>query len=200
MRSYTLNAAHNLVRSVVLVLVIILASCDEPFPVYQEPEDVLQGELIFESADTVEAVWESFTSQWYFNDVMTFRVEITNVHDDLLEGKARVDGMILVLAFSDIPRATRAPLNTGNLVKPPVFQGNIAIGPGRQAVFSTFWLPVALDGNAVWEGLPFTAVGAEKIYGPISFLGVAGAQLFERVQPIQFGEIKFELCFRVKGK
>jgi hypothetical protein len=56
---------------------------------------------------------------------------------------------------------------------------------------------VSVDGTIVFEDLPFVQDGGAKIYGPIDFLPSVEVQIFERVQPIQFGGEMFTLTFRV---
>jgi len=109
-----------------------------------------------------------------------------------------VQGTITVQSFSQIPRVMLVQLTTGNLLQPPVFQGNIAVPPGGSAQFSTLWLPYATDGEIVFEGLPFTVGGGARIYGPITFQATAEVQIFERVQPIRFGDLEFTRVFRVR--
>ena len=106
--------------------------------------------------------------------------------------------MIIVQSFAQIPRTLTIPLTTGNLLKPPVFQGNIAVSPGSRAEFSELWLPYATDKKIVFEGLPSTRVGNADFYGPVRFLASAEVQLFERVQPIRFGSLEFTRVFMVE--
>jgi hypothetical protein len=177
------------------LLCVSLCSCDEPFPGYTEPENVLSGTVSVEAGDTV-TVYE-IKGGYSVSGALIMNVTVTNAHDDLLEGEAFVDGLVTVQSFSEIPRALTIPLTTGNLLAPPVFQGNVALAPGASAVFSTLWIPFATDGTIVFEGLPYVTVDGAKIYGPIDFLPSVDVQIFERVQPIQFEGEMFTIAFRV---
>jgi hypothetical protein len=176
-------------------LSISLPSCDEPFPDYSQPQDVLSGEISIEADDTV-TVYE-IEGGYSVSGALIMNVTVTNTHDDLLQGEALVDGLVTVQSFSEIPRALVVPLTTGTLRTPPVFQGNIALGPGASAEFSTLWIPFTDDGTIVFEGLPFVQDGGAKIYGPIDFLPSVEVQIFERVQPMQFSGEMFTITFRV---
>jgi hypothetical protein len=179
-------------------MLFFLAGCDEEFPPYSEPEKVLQSDLLFVSDDTVSVHRSSTTGDYYFSSTMVLKVEVTNLHDDLLQGPARIDGRITLQSFSQIPRTLVVPLTRGDLRTPPVYQGTIAIPPGSKAEFSILWLPYATDGAVVFEGLPFTQVGSARFYGPIAFIGSAEVQLFERLQPVRSGSLEFSLVFKVE--
>jgi len=187
---------QTVVRLVCVLFVVGVVACDEPFPPYAEPQGVLNGEVSVVVPDTVQVYFDAASQQYYLNSQMIFNVTVTNMHDDLLEGEALVSGVITAQSFSQIPRVVLIPLTTGNLLQPPVFQGNIAISPGGVASFSTLWIPYATDGEIVFKDLPFSTDGTDKFYGPVAFSASAEVQLFERVQPIVFGAAEFTLVFR----
>ncbi len=180
------------------LLFCIMVSCDETFPPYREPEAVLQPQLTLTAPDTIQAFLDGITGSYYFNTPIVIKVVVTNVHDDLLQGTARVQGLITLYSFSQIPRAMTVQLTTGNLRTPPVFQGNIALAPGAQAEFQELWIPYATDGRIVFEGLPSVpGTGGGVLYGPIDFKAIAEVQLFEKVQAIRSPQIAFSLAFNV---
>ena len=188
----------TMMRRIAIPCLLLLAavSCDEPFPVYTEPEGVLQGDLSAVVPDTVDVYYDDRSERYYVNSQLIFNVIITNMHDDLLQGEALIDGAVTVQSFASIPRVILVPLTPATLLQPPIFQGDISIPPTGTASFSTLWIPYATDGEIVFEGLPFTTVGDTKLYGPISFSSTATVQIFERVQAIEFGEVMFSLVFR----
>jgi hypothetical protein len=177
-----------------MLISILLLSCDEPFPQYTEPENVLSGEISVTGPDTVLVY--NIMGVYFINTPLIMNVNVTNRHDDLLQGDALVDGLVIVQSFSEIPRVLLVPLTTGNLLTPPVFQGNIALGPGASAQFSTLWIPFAVDGSIVYGGTSFVQTPTGRIYGPIDFIPSVEVQLFERVQPIKFEGQAFSLIFR----
>ena len=177
---------------------ILLSSCDEVFPPYTEPASVLVGELTSATPDTVEAYFDGFA--YYMNTPMIFKVSVTNTYNDLLQGTAQVGGTIVVNSFSQKPRTLTVPITAGNLLAPPVFQGNIAVAPGKQASFSTLWVPYALDKKIVWEGTSYTTIGDARYYGPITFIGSADVRLFQKVQAVKTAELQFKAVFKVKGE
>lgn len=181
-----------------LLLFGMMVSCDETFPPYREPEAVLQPEVTLTAPDTIQLFLDGVTGTYYLNTPMVLKVVVTNVHDDLLQGRARVQGSITLYSFSQIPRTMTVPLTTGNLRTPPVFQGNIAIAPGARAELQELWIPYATDGRIVFEGLPSVpGTGGSLLYGPIDFRAFAEVQLFEKVQAIRSPEISFVLAFNV---
>lgn len=185
-------------RWCIVVALLFTVSCKEEFPPYAEPRDVLRGEISQSSPDTVLLRYDQDLDMYFLESLLAFNVRVTNQLEDLLQGAAQVEGTITVHAISDIPRVVNVPLRTGNLLQPPVFQGNIALPPGRSAEFSTLWLPIAVDGEMVFEGLTPTPGPGGSYYGPITFIAEARVQLFERVQPITFGNLTFQRIFNVR--
>jgi len=191
----------RLVRSLALVAAaasLLIAGCDEPFPEYREPQDVLLGEISFDAPDTVDVWIDPLTGGYFFQDLMTLRVTVTNVHDDLLEGDAHIDGRITVQSFAQIPRVLVVPLTIGTLRQPPLFQGRLALPPARSAEFTILWLPVALDGDYVFDDLPFTLIDGAKVYEPIAMRATVRVQLYELIQPMAFGNLPMRIVFRVR--
>jgi hypothetical protein len=175
---------------------VALSSCEEDFPPYTEPANVLNVEVEAVNADTVEMYFDGLTGQYFINTPMILNVRVINTHDDLLEGEALIDGLMTIQSFSEIPRTMTVPLGTGDLRTPPVFQGNIAIAPDSAAEFSTLWLPIAADGKVVYDGLPFVQVGGSRVFGPIEFMVSVDVQVFERVQAIRAEGFAFSQIFR----
>ena len=179
-----------------ILFLLSMSSCEEPFPPYSEPEGVLVGELSAVTPDTVDVYFDDRSGLYYVTSQLVFNVTMTNAYNDLLQGEALIDGEVSVQSFSAIPRVVLVHLTPSSLIQPPVFQDGLSIPPGNAASFSTLWIPYATDGKIVFDGLPFTMVGTAKIYSPISFSATARVQIFERVQPIEFGGIEFSIVFR----
>jgi hypothetical protein len=184
-------------RHLVLVAALAVLSCDEPFPGYEEPADTLRGTISVIAPDTV-VVYQLEGGAWAVNTPLILEVSVINAHDDLLQGEALIQGIATIQSFADIPRVVTIPLTMGTLLRPPVFQGDVAIAPADSAVFSTLWLPIDPQGVIVFDGLPFTTANERKYYGPIDFDASAEVQMFEKVQPIRFGGYFFSLLFEVR--
>lgn len=191
MRKWLMHAAW-------LTAAILSISCKEEFPPYRSPENILNPQVTIVAPDTVEVFLDGLTGIYYFNTPLIVRLAVVNMHDDLLEGEARIGGQIVIQSFSQIPRTALIPLSTGNLLRPPVFQGKVAIPPLDSALFSILWVPYATDGNVVFKNLPYTLAGNTKIYGPIDFIATAEVQIFERVQSTRGKELRFSRTFRVR--
>lgn len=179
------------------VMLVCIDACKEPFPSYQEPVDVLVGEVTLSAPDTVDVYYNGITQGYYLNSVMVLKVVVTNVHDDLLQGLALVGGRITLQSFGEVPRILVVPLSASNLRTPPLFGGNLALGPGRKAEFTELWLPYSTDSHIVFEGVSYTVVNGDRVYGPIDFIAFSDVQIFERVQPIRTSPLQFRLVFRV---
>jgi hypothetical protein len=171
--------------------------CEEEFPPYEEPKNVLAGEVSVDAPDTVEGAYDQMSKQYFLNTPIILKAKLTNTYDNLLQGAALVDGTITIQSFCAVPRVCLVKLTTGDMRKPPVFQGAIALGPGTSADFSVIWLPIATDNKYVFEDIPYTLVGNDRFYSPITFIAVADVQIFERVQPIRFGNLEFTVVFKI---
>jgi hypothetical protein len=184
------------VMIITAISLTLLVSCSEEFPPYDEPTNVLAGEISVTAADTIDAYFDTQSGQWYLSTPVILSIDITNTYDNLLQGAARVNGMVTIQSFADIPRTMVVQLTLGNLRTPAVFHGDLGLAPGAKAQFSELWLPYCVDGTFVLDGLPYITIDADRIYGPITFICSAQVQLFERVQPIRFGDFTFTRTFR----
>ncbi len=171
------------------------SSCTEEFPVYVEPAQVLSAELTFVSPETLVVHYDPILDKWFLENTSSFRIRLTNLHDDILQGKALIAGRIVVQSFAEIPRTCVGELTRGDLRSPTLFQGNLALPPGASAEFSSLWDPEATDGEMIFEGLPFTVVNGVNIYGPVPCVAWAEAQVFEKVQAMRTPNIQFTRYF-----
>jgi hypothetical protein len=181
---------------IILAVSFAVQSCDEVFPPYQEPADVLVGKMQINSADTVNMVFDNFSGSYYTNSVLALNISVKNVYDDLLQGEAEVGERVVLQSFGASPKVIVIPLTRGTLLSPPVFMGSIALPPKSEAKFSVQFLPVGSDNLPVYLGGPFTSMDSTKVYGPIEFIANAEIRLFQRVQPITIRNYKFSLWFR----
>jgi len=177
-----------------VLLVFVPIACREPFPPYDEPASVLTAQTKLTSPDTVVVTISMVGT--FLSSVLRYDVNVINNYDNLLQGEAYVNGQVVVQSFGDVPRTCLIPLKRGDLRKPPVFQGNIALAPDSSAAFSAFWFPLATDGKMVWEDLPYSGINP-RFYGPIQFVASSEVQIFSRVQAIRSGQIEFALVFKV---
>jgi hypothetical protein len=180
-----------------VLALLSLGACKEDFPPYEEPQNVLMGSLATSAPDTIEGAADPNTGQYYLNTPIILNVLMKNTYDNLLQGTALVKGRLVIQTFSAVPRTCVVTLSTGDLRRPPVFQGNIAIAPDSTALFSLIWVPIGTDNKYVFEGVPYTLIGNTRFYAPITFLAQAEVQLFERVQAIRFGNLEFKVVFKI---
>jgi len=179
-------------RSAICLLLALQLSCAEPFPKYTEPQDILQGGITITTPDTVEVLIDRKSGLWLFVSApITISVHVVNRFDDILEGKAQVEGLVTLQSFAEIPRAIAATLVSGHLLRPSIFEGDIALSPGDTAKLSTVVNPIAVDGMLVFEGLP-----GGPVFGPIPFIASGTVKVFERVQPVRLREFSFSMVFK----
>ena len=172
--------------------------CEESLPPYQEPTDVLVGEVGLQVPDTVLMYTTSAWTNFYPASTLIAEMKLTNVYDDLLEGEALVQGSMMLQSGGTVPRTLVIPLAPGNLLTPPIFQGNVALPPGESADFSTLWTPLCTDGKMLFEGTPYVAEGdSGRIYQPLDCLLSGEGQIFEKVQSIKIEGEMVRLVFRV---
>ena len=180
----------------VLVLFAV-AGCEEPFPTYQEPRDVLEASLQKTSRDSVLIVIDS-TGVVLGIDPGKFRVYVKNKYQQLLEGEALINGRVSFFSFVPVPRVAVSSLARGNLYVPPIFQNRIAIPPGDSARLDVSWSYLTPSGY-LYTGLPYeeSYSGTTRIrtYTPVSVTAEAEVQVFERVQAIRTTQISFTLVF-----
>lgn len=188
-------------RSAILVAGIALCSlcvpaCEEPFPPYTEPTDVLAGSIVLSAPDTIRLSYDPQLG-FFLSSILKFDVNVTNTYNNLLQGDAQVEGRILAQSLASVPRTCLVELTPGDLRSPPIFGGTIAVPPGESATFSVFWYPKGTDGRMVFEGLPYTVTPEGSCFGPIPFEVEVRVQIFERVQPIAFRGAPFTRVFCV---
>jgi hypothetical protein len=174
---------------------LLLFTCKEEFPPYETPQNVLQAELDLVAPDTIVVYYGS--AGYNVQSGLALRLRIRNMHDDLLQGKARVVGEVYLQSFGAIPRAMLAPFTKMELRTPPIVQGNIALGPWREAELIIPWQPYGTDGNIIFAGFPPVPLGSDLLYGPIDILARTDVQLFENVQSMRLPEKAFRTWFRV---
>lgn len=189
-------------RSAILSACIVLCSlcvpaCEEPFPPYTEPTDVLAGSVVLSAPDTVRLSYDPNSGIFFLSSILKFDVNVTNTYDNLLQGDAQVEGRILAQSLASVARTCLVELTPGDLRTPPIFGGTIAVPPGESATFSVFWYPKGTDGKMVFEGLPYTVTPEGSCFGPIPFEVDVRVQIFERVQQITFRGEPFTRVFCV---
>lgn len=162
---------------------------------YEEPFQVLSAELALVSPETLAVHYDALLDQWFLMSPAEFRIRLTNRHDDLLQGTARIAARVVVQTFGAMPRTCVLEFTRGDLRFPTLFQGNLALPPGRSAELSRIWLPIATDGHIVFDGLPSTPGNGALLYGPVTCIAWAEAQIFERVQPLRTPDIRFAVVF-----
>ena len=181
---------------IALIFFIFISGCDEVFPPYSTPENVLVGSMKTIDRDTVVMYYHPQGDFYYTNSAVTLNISVVNVYDDLLQGYASIGERITLQSFGPTPNVIVVPVILGNLLFPSVFQGTIALRPLDTALFQIKWLPIDKNNRPVYIGAPFTQVDSAKVFGPIEFVVDGDIRLFERVQSISLDRYRFSMYFK----
>lgn len=191
---------HRVQNSIVILsaalALLCISSCDEVFPPYSIPQNVLTGSMNIRDLDTVVVYYNTTTNFYYTNSALTLDINVINTYDDLLQGEALIGERITLQSFGKTPAVIVIPLTLGSLRSPSVFRGSLALAPHDTAKFRIGFLPVDKKGLPVYVGSDFVQLDSSKIYGPIEFIGTADIRLFERVQSFSTSYYRFSLYFR----
>ncbi len=185
--------------AVLLIALSILAfipSCEEIFPPYSIPQNVLTGSMKIRDLDTVVVIHYEEFDFYVTTSAITLDIDVINKYDDLLQGEALIGDRITLQAFGKTPAVIVVPLTLGSLRTPSVFRGSLALPPNDTARFRLGFLPMDKKNIPVYVGSDFVQVDSSKIYGPIEFIASADVRLFERVQPFAIGNYRFKVYFK----
>lgn len=179
-----------------MVWLVVMAGCDEAFPPYTTPENVLEGWMSIRGGDTVSVFYFPATEQYIVTAGAPIEVFLRNTYDDLLQGEAFIGERLTIQSFGANPEVIVVPITLGHLRTPSVFRGSIAIRPEDTARFQIPWLPVNKANRPIYLGMPFTVKDSVKVYGPVEFIVDGEVRLFERVQSVDVQRLRFNLYFR----
>jgi hypothetical protein len=184
-------------------LLLFNLSCKEALPPRTEPAEVLVGTMHVGGMDTVEVIHRivedtpgRYIHKYEVQSSFSLKITLQNVYDDLLQGRAKIDGKVVIQSFGNIPNIIIAPITLGNLRNPAVFRGDVALPPGKSAEYFVGWNPVGTNAKPAYDGSPYVLLDSAQLYGPIEFIASAEVSLFERVQPIKIPGYRFTLLFK----
>jgi hypothetical protein len=178
-----------------VVIIVLTYGCDEVLPPYAIPENVLVCSFENKNLDTVILNYFESNST-YSAGSSTFKINVVNTYDNLLQGDAEIGDRITIQSFGPSPSVMVVPITLGSLRSPPVFRGTIAMRPNDTAHFEIKWLPIDNKGKPAYIGLNYSQVDSAKVYGPVEFIAIADVRLFERVQAISSENYRFKLYFK----
>lgn len=176
----------------------VAPGCDEPFPPYEEPANVLVATLATSGSDTLYIIEDS-TGQTLSFDPIRLNVIVRNNYTQLLQGSAQISGKVNVVATAPFGFAFPTyPLSQSDLSYPPVFKNSIALPPGKSAEFHARTVGPILD--LLKSNVPYTEIvqpDSTRVitYAPVTFHAVAEVRLFEQVQAISTPQIVFSQTF-----
>jgi hypothetical protein len=168
---------------------MVALACDEPFPTYQEPTDVLAASVMSEGSDTL-LITADTTGVVVWCEPLLLSVIVRNTYAQLLEGEALVDGSVNVTMTAPLARVFGTMrIEPFHLVRPPVLSGNMALAPADTALFSMRYLPPTGD-TFFLDGVPYEETmladsTIRRVYTPVTFQVDCEVRVFERVQPVR---------------
>lgn len=179
----------RLITLTILMLALVFAACDEPFPSYEEPTDILVASIAkVANNDTLYIVADS-AGEVISSTFPRLTVFVRNTYTQLLQGSAQVSGRVNVILIWPVPYAfSTVQLTQSDLVTPFVYHDSTALAPGASAQFR------AVVGGTIKsileQQVPFTdrtLPDSTKIrtYAPVTLQAEAEVRIFERVQPIR---------------
>ena len=187
---------------VICIATAFLGSCKEPFPVYDEPTNVLVASLQRTSGDTLYFIQDDKGTP-FGTDQIRLKLLVTNVYPQLLQGEALISGRVDFFVTAPVPKVGFAhTLTRSDMVQPPLFQNSIAVPPNTAAEFRIDLSP-SVPGGAIYDGVPSNEVDqpdSTKIitYLPMTITVDATVQIFQRVQPIKVKQLSFrQVCVQM---
>ncbi|MBI5471509.1 MAG: hypothetical protein HY961_04100 [Ignavibacteriae bacterium] len=184
-----------IVRMSICLWILLMVGCDEQFPSYEEPKNVLDASLVRVSGDTVTITVDSLEN-FLSSEPTRLRLYVQNRYIQLLEGTALIQGRVNLFAFDPAPKVGTIEISRNNLFAPPIFRDNIALAPGDSARLDITWNHSVLSGR-LYDSLHFIEFynGRTRVrrYAPIMITAEAGVQLFERVQAVRTQPVSFSL-------
>jgi hypothetical protein len=172
----------------ILLMVLLWAGCEEPFPWYEEPTDVLVASIAKAGSDTLYIVRDSGGATISMNPIR-LSVFVKNTYTQLLQGSAQVTGTLNVIMTAPAPFAfPTTQLARSDLITPFVYHDSTALPPGASAEFRAYASGGIVD--LLEQQVPYTErvlSDSTKVrtYAPVTFQAEAEVRLFERVQPIR---------------
>jgi hypothetical protein len=172
----------------ILILVLFLAGCDEPFPSYEEPTDVLVASIAKAGGDTLIIVRDSGGTTLSMNPIL-LNVLVKNTYSQLLQGSAQVTGKLNVVMTFPAPFAfPTTQLVQSDLVTPFVYHDSTALPPGASAKFRAYASGAIVE--ILEQQVPYTERTLNdstkvRTYAPVTFQAEAEVRIFERVQPVR---------------
>lgn len=182
-----LHPENNRQLLLLFIGLALVPACDEPFPEYEEPQDVLSASMVCTSADTLYMVQDS-AKTGLGSDPIGISLFVRNDYTQLLQGEALITGKLNFTMVAPMVRVfSTFPLGQSHVVRPSVAQNTIALTPGDTAELRIRWLP---GGRTFFlDGVPYTEVVKEdstvvRTYSEVRFHVDGEIRLFERVQPV----------------
>ena len=130
-----------------------------------------------------------------------FRFTMKNLHDEVLQGDARVQGIIDVWMKDHPTRRTRAIFTSKEIVNGTQYAGFITIGVDSSLILQGQWSHVTTSDAPFWQFVnltqAFTNAGTPFCRSdPVQLVAQASFQIFKNVQPIRM-RIEFSMVYNV---
>ena len=132
-----------------------------------------------------------------------FRLEVKNLHDEVLQGEARVQAVVDVWMKDHPERHTQAIFTGKDIVNGTPFPGFVTIGVDSSIIIQGQWNHLTADDTPFWQfvnltpeitnsGVPFCRSDS------VHLMAQATLQIFKNVQPMKL-RLEFALVYEVFG-
>jgi hypothetical protein len=194
---------HGTWWAILGIISATLASCDETLPPRNDPENFLAASLgVMGNVVTMYAMSSDTVAPQSDGG---FTLGLKNLHDEVLQGKAHVEGRIEVWVKDNPLHRAAVIADVRDLITAGVVVGDTAtLGVDSTARFIRQWSRRTTERNFFWEyvrlspkvtsnGVPYCESDS------IHFVARATIHLFENTPPQKTPEIQFVLVYKIFG-
>jgi hypothetical protein len=172
-----------------MIISLLFLSCEEELPPYSDPTRLFEGELdgiYILQADT---------------NYVRIALRMKNVYDETLDGIAKIDGQIRIVAKRDTTVKRTFSINTSMLVSGRYDSrtGRLIVDPNEVIRFETTWDGRDEAGRHLRSTFFVMVPDTNCIYRcfavPEDFLLSATVNLYERIPAMTTGMFTFRFCY-----
>jgi hypothetical protein len=176
--------------AVITVFALCGISCDDPLPVYTEPDKVIELNIYpqeriinyrHNDVNDVNLIQPTFAPQG-----LNILIEAKSIYDDALQGEIEVQGRIIIMVGKDTSTKTTVNITRFNLTSAQMVSGNVlTIVSGQSVWFKVNWYYRMDNGIWVFTKIPYTpgGNGGRTVwldYKPQQFTMKAQLKLFKK--------------------
>lgn len=173
-----------------LLPVLLLLSCNEPFPPYNDPRDVFIGRI------------EGLYVLTLNDNSMKVYIDLVNKYDETLEENVAIDGSVEIGFLRDPLRKKTFSLSLGSLISNGRYnaaRNTLRIDPGDTVRFATSWNFVDNNGYdlraSAFQYYIDDACSQRCVANEEVFILSGQVKVFDKVPAITVGPVHFSVCY-----